>query len=306
MGKTNLRYQVLGAIGTSFQEGTKKREVKKEVGKDMDWRIYSYRQKDDVVDTAKSLLGYLKVNYPDVKMAYQIKGEMVQEFLGSKQVRKSSWEHYRDRLQKLEHILNNKFHIGLDWGLGEAKAINLVTEKLRVVEMDENELKEAIRYKEDFGRPCKSLDALKLCEMFGLRSNEPRRLVASNVDLLNNELTVYGKGGRRRVIPIKEEDKAFLESLIRGKKPNEKICDITGKAINKYLHEGLSACGYDEKYNDAKTGVHAIRKMVAQREYDARRNNGESQEQALAWVNLYLGHSEDRTSLNAVYVAHIW
>lgn len=306
MGKTNLRYQLLQAIGESFKEGTKKREVKKEVGKDMDWRLYSYKQKDDLVDTTKSFLKFLATNYPNTKMAYQITSDMVRGFLESKQVRKSSFNHYRDRMKKLELILNHKYHLNLDFRTSEVQGINLAKDKLREVVMAENELKDAIAYKEKFGRPCGSLNGIKLCDKFGLRSDEPHRLIAGNIDLVCMEMTVIGKGKRKRILPINENDVEFLRELTKGKKPNEKICNVQGKSINKYLHEGLSACGYDKKYTDAKSGCHAIRKMVAQREYDRLRNDGKSREEALAWVNVYLGHSEDRKSLNDTYVANQW
>lgn len=72
---------------------------------------------------------------------------------------------------------------------------------------------------------------------------------------------------------------------------NERIVDIKEDSVNKQLSRVEEALGIREKYKNACTGIHSIRKMVAQREYDRCRNGGMARKQAMEWVSAYLGHS---------------
>ena len=59
---------------------------------------------------------------------------------------------------------------------------------------------------------------------------------------------------------------------------------------------------YFTEYKEAKTGVHAIRKMYATEAYLERINSGMGKEEAWGEVSEILGHGKDRMDLFRVYV----
>lgn len=316
MGRQNLQYQLLSSIDSCFCEGTKKRTMKKEFGRDMDFHVYSYEAKNDLCDKAKDFAKYMKIQYPQVKYVRDLTSQHIFDFVEyvkarneeeGHPIKKSTFEQYKNRFKKIELILNHTYKTcSLDFKTEKIESDGLDSVKLRDVWMDEKDLDMALEYKEKFGRPCNGLVGLKICVILGTRSEEVSNIRGCDIDLEKRLVRVKGKHGKVRYIPFGRQWCEFFQTLKQGKGEEQKVCPIRGDSINKYLHEGLKACGVDDKYTKCKTGIHAIRKMVAQREYDSCRNRGMSKEEALKYVNVYLGHGESRTSLNTTYLHNIW
>lgn len=76
--------------------------------------------------------------------------------------------------------------------------------------------------------------------------------------------------------------------------------------MQQILDRAEKALNIREKYADADTGLHSIRKMLAQELYDKYRKDGMSKKDALNHVSEYLGHGKDRMETMRQYVLNIY
>ena len=92
-----------------------------------------------------------------------------------------------------------------------------------------------------------------------------------------------------------------LSELIMALRPEEKLVPVRANSLNQYLARQCFRLGITG-YKEAKTGIHAIRKMYATEAYLARLNSGMRKEEAWGEVSGILGHGKDRMDLFKVYV----
>ena len=163
------------------------------------------------------------------------------------------------------------------------------------------------------GRDCESKQALNVCYNFGLRSREVVGIRFQ--DIKENSLYVKdGKGGRHReLVADTPQKKACLEQLreyarnkgmtANGQDSNERVFKVKADSVNNYLNTTLRRAGIT-KYNEQKTGIHAIRKAFATSEYQRFRAEGLSHREAWGNVSEELGHGRDRNELFQVYVGN--
>lgn len=101
-----------------------------------------------------------------------------------------------------------------------------------------------------------------------------------------------------------KDDRDFLERLIEGKEPNERLVGIKEDSINKALNRALTALGIKDWY--PKTSTHGLRKLYAGKCWDENRANGMSYMQNVEEVNRQLGHGIRRNvRLLKAYVTHL-
>lgn len=269
------------------------------------------RLKDVGADFAK----FIKQNY-NIKLVKDIKTEHCEAFLQSKIDKGcsvSTVKSYAQSLQKLGKCCLYRFGEGsqINWKTDKAiyESVKSNQEKgdsakIRTLSMDKKDFEKVI----ESGRDCQSKEALKVCWAFGLRSEE---VVSIKIkDIKEHSLVVSNaKGGRIRELSADTREKSIALSRLKEisdikegyRMPNENLFSIKKNSVNDYLQTNLRRLGIT-KYNEAKTGIHSIRKSFANREYQRFKSEGYSHREAWGKVSNELGHGKDRMELFKVYV----
>ena len=289
--------------------GTTKRDMKKSnKHKNYDHRIYSYADRKNLMDTAMGFVNYLRENYPDIKYVKQIKPKHCFAFLQSKvnTCTQATIVQYSSRLQKLSRVINKHYNIHTKYICEIPKADK--SGELRTKVMTREDLKLIC----DTSNDCTSKRALLLTGETGLRVTSLVRLKVCDVNFEKKTLFVFeDKGKRSRTIPINDAAVDYLKSYCSGKIGHDYIFTpegskkhISADTVDEFLRENAVKCGITT-YRDAKTGVHAIRKMVALELYYQKRADGMDYKPAVMYVLKYLGHSSYRKDLVRRYLPGI-
>lgn len=317
MANHSLRSQIDHAIHSNFRPGMSKHSFKSENGKDYGATIFSHSELKGLKDLSKNLSGFIKENYPEIKKVVDIKQEHLDAFMKSKTAdcRQTTLKTYAVNLEKIGKCCNEKYNIPLkDWKVDkEVYTIDKSSYKdnqdarMRTLAMAPGDFKLAMTK----GRDCESKQALNVCYNFGLRSREVVGIRFQ--DIKENSLYVKdGKGGRHReMVADTPQKRACLEQLreyaqtkgmtANGQDSNERVFKVRADSVNNYLNTTLRRAGIT-KYNEQKTGIHAIRKAFATSEYQRFRAEGLSHREAWGNVSEELGHGRDRNELFQVYV----
>lgn len=327
MSKTkSMDRQFRYAIGECTAIGESKRSYKGAHEGSTDGLIFSIDYKKDLIKTSQSFSAWVKDNYPGVKLVKDIPAEAWQGFIASKQGLSSEYvEKISSHMNKLQKVSDAVFHTR-HADAPTSPIFDGKTEKQRSIPMDEKTLSRVIQEIKDSSKS-ETWKALELSRLCGARVRESVCLTAGHVHLVDGK---YGYGyvvidkeagakhGRYREVSIlTADDRAALQELIKGKKPDELIASNKGKpfqpdSINRATDRALKRLGLDDKWKQNKS--HAIRKGFAQRCWDRARyatrdsvTTKVSKELAREFVNTQLGHGEKRDSrlLNA-YVSNTW
>lgn len=305
----NLAYQFKNAIDQSFSGGGFDKHSLKNDGAKPGDHVYSYSERENLIKTSHQVGDFIKENYSNVKYVKDIKSEMIQEFLNSKSYAcsNSTLGQYRSRINTLQTVINNIYHVKSDFTKDLITPVAVSkTEKLRNIAMDTQDLQKILQRAKNMDSKSQASIAIEFAGRFGLRVSECCKLRTIDINLDKMELSIIGsKGGRSRVIPIKSRDVEFLKKIITGKGKWDRICKIKEDSVNKYLVRAEEALGIRGKYRQACTGIHCIRKMVAQRIFDEFRAKDFSRKDALNETSQYLGHGKNRDELMKEYVLNI-
>ncbi|MGL4910816.1 MAG: tyrosine-type recombinase/integrase [Romboutsia sp.] len=307
MGR-NLKYQFKNAIDRSFKLGMEKHSLKKTEGLG-NGRIFSYADRTNLIDFSANLANYLRENNPEIKLIKEIRSEHIQGFFNSKKgCTKATLEQYKSKLNKLEILVNQEYSIkaNLTRGYQVPKTHRKENvDKLRDVSMPKSEYNKLINSIANSNSTAKV--GIELSARFGLRVSEITKLQYRDIRLDKGILHISdSKGGRSRDIYVRNEHRSFLEQLKGNKEGNTRIVPLTTDAVNKFLSRSLDKIGLKEKYSDAKTGIHSIRKMCAQEEFDKYRKVGYTMEESLVKVSNFLGHGDTREILMKEYIKDIY
>lgn len=301
----NLKWQFLRAIDENFKEGMDKHSIKAS-GAMNHTRIFSYADRSGLIDVSSNFSKWMKENHSDVKLAMNIKTEHIQGYLNEKATTctKASLEQYVSRFKKLENVINATY--GTDrkkaqFG-GFVVPAGVENTKIRDVSMSKEDFSKLVQAFENSNSYAKV--AIQLGEKLGLRVSEMTKLKGKDIDLKKGEVYIAdSKGGRSRLVSIREEDRAYFADLKARTGDERRVCPVQHGSINKAISEKMKEIGIASKYRN--TSVHAIRKMYAQKEYDQLRANGKTIKEALGQVSEKLGHSANRTELMKNYVLNI-
>lgn len=298
----SMRQQLINAIDKNFKPGMDKHSIKNEVGSN-NTRIYSYSDRRNLVKFTSNFSNWIKENHGEVRLATQIKSEHVQEFLNLKAetCSKSTIEQYVSKANKMQNLINATYN-------SSNKLVLEIPRTKREVYRDKQMTLEhyKILQKNMSGNGLKALECAK---NFGLRVEDISSLRKGDIDLDKKIVNVIAsKGGRDRTVKLKtKEQLEVAESLYNSKLAlTERIVPIKPDSINKALSRAMEKLNIKEEYK--KTGIHAIRKLYAQEEYNRCRNKGMSIEKSRAIVSKQLGHSEDRGKddvLMGIYVKNL-
>jgi integrase len=307
MGR-NLQYQFLNAIDQAFDGGGHDKHTDKHNAKHLD-TVYSYAERSSLVELSSQVGKFIKENYIDTKRVLDIKGEMIQSFINSKanSCNQETLGQYASRIHKLEHIVNDIYKGKVSWYSDLiVPASNLSSEKTRNIAMTRNDFNSILNRAYAMQSKSNAVIAIELAGRFGMRVSEACKLQPRDINIEDMKLHIHeSKGGRSRDIDIKPEDAEYLKKIIDGKVKDKSIVSIKEDSVNKYLVRSEEALRIRDRYRNADTGIHSIRKMVAQELYDKHRENGLSKKESLNLVSAYLGHGKNREQTMKQYILNI-
>lgn len=320
----SLAKQLKHAVHQCYTPGDSKRADKFNAAIETGWKIYSLSSRRDMLDLTKDLAKYIKQEYPEVRKAYQISPEMLQEYLNTKSSTcvDTTLGKIQSRLGKLEKICMHTY-AGSTFIWNAASLSRPISTKNDAFKKDKPIPLEVT--KEIIGelskRKSEVANAVILSAYVGLRANEAVHLKVKDVHLSGGQ---YGfgyveiakggkggaKGGRGRTVPIiNEEAQQAVSACIKGKPAHEYIAaridgrKMTPDNVQQILRNCMDTL-YGKKYIGNRN--HAMRKQWAQNYYDILRSKGYSKKETIALVNQHLGHGAKRPDIIRAYVAKIY
>lgn len=299
--KQNLKFQMLQAIEKSFAEGRDKHSDKAN-GERGSAKIYSYKDRKALIDTASQFANWVKETHPSVKNANEIRTNQIQEFLNLKAetCSNATIKTYTSRFNKLDKILDNSY------GSYERQCDNTL---IRPISANEKTYRDIMMTREDYQKISDHISnsrseakvAWELAGRVGLRVAETTSVRGTDYNPNTGVLSVIGaKGGRDRDIVVKEADKPYFEDL-RDKFGNSRVCSIEEKSVSQAVNRWFEKKELTE-YIEKKTSIHAVRKMVAQEMYDELKESGLSCKESWNEVSHFLGHGSGRDDLYKSYI----
>ncbi|OAA86341.1 tyrosine-type recombinase/integrase [Clostridium coskatii] len=316
--RRNLKYQFLNALNKNYNGGGKDKHSAQHTGKQLD-TVYSFSERKNLTATSASLANFIKENYgSSVKMLYQIDSNMIQAFFNkaAQKCDKETLNQYRSRIHKIEHVVNDVYNINMDWykDLIVPAAVN--GKKRRSIAMSKEHYNKIMERAYKMHSKSKAVIALEFAGRFGDRVSECCKIQKRDINLKKNTLHIHESKGKRshdlsinnkihfRVSDVSNHQ--FLENIYnRLDKDTDRVVDIKEDSVNAYLARAEEALGFRDLYRDADTGVHCIRKAVAQEMYDNLREEGVEKREALNEVSNFLGHGDDRDECIQAYVLNI-
>ncbi|MBA2840868.1 integrase [Methanococcus maripaludis] len=293
-------------VDSSFKEHLDKHSLKKDAENDNTWRIYSYSEKNNLMDLSSNFCNFLKKEHAEVKQLKDINEVHVQEFLNFKAdiCTTETLYNYRARFRKIANCVNHAFQsCSLDFS-NTIIPKSLVGKSKRDITMKEEHAALLLNY-------CKNSNSqasvgVRFALSFGLRVSEVTKLMGKDIDLENLKLHIHkSKGGLSRDIPIAKVHLKFLKEIKTQFDENQRICPLRNDSVNRFIYRIFQSYGITD-YKDARTSVHAIRKLWAQKLYDKLRNEGKTIKEACEEVSVELGHGKDRKDVFNRYISNIW
>lgn len=320
MGR-NLKYQFLNAIDKNFGSGGKDKHAAKHAGKFLD-TVYSYSERKNLTRLSSQMADFIKENYSDVKMLYDINNSMVQAFFNkkaeSKKCNNETLQQYRSRINKIEHVVNDVYHLDVNWYKDIIIPAVVSNDKKRNISMSKEHYNKIMERAYEMNSKSKAVTALEFAGRFGGRVSECCKIQKRDINLKKNTLHIHeSKGKRSRDLDINIDNKIkfrvsdisnheFLENIYnRLDRDDARVVDIKEDSVNAYLRRAEEALGFRDLYKDADTGIHCIRKAVAQEMYDNLREEGIEKREALNEVSHFLGHGDNRDDCIKAYVLNI-
>lgn len=338
----SIKNQLEQSVSAACHAGGSKRSERSHP--DNAGRIYSCGGKEpdktyagELKRLAGDLGSWLKENYPECRMAYQISPSMLQGYINYKADSGVAASTLRTTVSKIRHLEKSvALHFrnaNIDWKSDKVHVPAGVTdsyEKVRDKVMGEETYKKVLGAMSTRTETYKSL---VLSHVAGLRVRETSLVHRECVQFEGGR---YGYGtitlrpgaidgakhGRPRVIDIlSAEDRDNLREICRDVRPGQTIIrksDGTGykeDSIQRAITRACKKIGIAEEWHQNKN--HAIRKDFAQRSYDlVRRETKEqgytdekSRMMAENYVEAQLGHGVDRSDreeLLNTYIAFRW
>ncbi len=301
----NLKYQLKTCVEQNFKEGMDKHSIKQCGGGN--GKIFSYADRSNLINFTSNFANWMKDNYPEVKMAKDINSNHVQSFLNSKSnnCSRATLKQYVSKANKMAKLINNTYNQDIKFNV-VAPVSKSSNQPLRNKQMEVNHYNKLISKMRDGN----GKNALMITKNFGLRVSEVTKLQNRDIDLDKGVIRVVGgKGGRDREVPIRSQEQRQVAEQLKAtvRQETDRIVPIKPNSINMALSRAMDRIGVGEEYSD--TGIHSIRKLYAQEQYNYYRSSGMEINQALGEVSRDLGHSLERgkdMDLMCIYIKNIF
>ncbi|MCY6372801.1 tyrosine-type recombinase/integrase [Clostridium ganghwense] len=276
----NLNQQFKNSIFQCLCFGQSKRSLVKQ-GISQGWRIFSGGGKKKggerkiLEDHAKNFSNWCKEYRPDVRNLVDVTPQVTKAFLEHKANTccYATLDRYMRRFSKLERVVKHAKNLNIcyvDYVKPPIPAVALrknqeMFEVKRSIPMEKIHLDAVFNNTED----CHSRRAVKFAELFGLRVAETVGTTKGQIDFKNDTIEIIGKHNKHRILAIQTKaQKNFLRNLAAEKEVGDLLIPIKANSVNNWLHRNLLKQNI-HVYAEHKTGVHSIRKMTAQRFWDA-------------------------------------
>lgn len=305
----NIKYQFLSAINGAFSEsGKDKHSLKADGGIRKMEHVYSFKERQNLVDTASQLSNYVKEKYPKIRMVKDISPSVVQEFLASKcnSCSQQTLSQYVSRLNKIDVLVKKAYKAELGWRGEIVAPAAVITGKIRDVAMSREDFEKILEYGRQSGTCSQAPIAIELAGRFGMRDGETVKFQPRDINYDILKIHIHeSKGGRSRDITFTKKDIAFLKTITEGIDKSEKVIKIKEDSINRYLQRTEEKLGIRQRYKDAKSGLHSIRKLRAQEVFDKCREKNMNIRDSLDFTAEYLGHGKQRDQCIKEYVLFV-
>ena len=291
----NIRSQFEYAIQCSFQKGKGASKHSDKINGTKNGKIYSYSSFHGRQDVSREFANFLKMEHKEIKMAYQIKQEHIEEFIYSKRdsCTTETLNTYRSNLNGLAENLNKTYGINVDFSCPKIVGCN-GNKDIRTNPMKETDLK---ILQQSYKANTSGYNAVVLASVGGLRVSEIAKLQNRDIDIVSSEQAIIhivdSKGKRNRDISItnKEDIKRLQELKSYRASEYDRFVNCNSKSLTENLNRHMKSTNIKDTY--LKQGFHSIRKMWAQKQFDDYRQT-HSKQQTLGFVSEQLGHSSAR------------
>lgn len=299
----NLKYQMKNAIDQNFRERMDKDSIKNEKQMD-DTRIFSWSDRNNLIDLSANFANFMQTNHNEIREMKNVTTEHVQNFLNerSKTCTSETLKQYASKFNKIERLINKTYSTA-NVNFHTEKMVTFGNERTRDIAMTREHYSQLMNHVQ--GSRSQGVLALDLAGRFGLRVSEIPNIKGMDIRTAGDAIVLHiheSKGNRSRDLDVtKPEDRDFLINRKQECGDNQRLVSIKEDSINKFLQRNLNEL-HLTVYQERDTGVHAIRKMVAQERYDEERAKGHTQQEALDTVSNFLGHGNNRNDLMKKYV----
>lgn len=293
-------YQFYKAIAQCTAIGTDKHSYKKSNCKKV--KIFSYEDRRNLIKVTSLLCDFLEENYPEIILITDIKTKHIQDFFMEKAnyCTKSTLKNYYYCIRKLGKMVKQELLLSIDY-TSNIKVPDGTTAILRDIKMNEEDLE--ILLDECNKSSSKARSGIMLSMLFGLRVSECCKIKGKDIKLADKFIHIHdSKGKRCRNIKIEtEEQRKFCEHIKAIVSDEDRICPLREDSVNQEIRRMLLKHKIN-RYQESKTGIHAIRKAYATEKY--KYNLKQGMDETEAWDNTCdrLGHGVGRTVLKNVYV----
>ncbi len=303
----SIKHQLIHAINSNFKEGQDKHAMKRQ-GYERQSTIFSYSDRKNLIDTAAAFANWLK-DQPDAPhRLYEITPQHIQAYFND---HASQWTGPTmkvkfSHLRKLEALACSTYPNSKISFTAGVVLPQTATNPKRTVQVSERDYEQLISF--SARSKSQARHAIFLSGACGLRVAEIAKLKGSDI-ALNQDGTaslrvVDSKGKRTRTITLNNPDTVSRLAQLHSEAGQGRVCPVQSGSLNTYLCRTFHALGMTE-YVQHKTGYHALRKLAAQRYYDACRDRGLSVKEALSETSVFLGHGKNRDELMKHYVLNI-
>lgn len=303
MGRASLKKQFQFAIDSCFCPGADKHSYKRT--KCQKTKIFSYQSLRYYYKISAQFSEFIKENNAEIKYIKDITSDHLQSYIDSKKDiwsrvtmcnNKSAFRILQKMCNQFYQKDNFNFFEGVEFKTNK-------NEKVKDEWMERNILDKVIEYKKQKKCSREALLALEIAAAFGLRVSEICSLKGKDIDLRYSNLHIHqSKGKRNRDLPINSKKKYELCEYIKNNfKDEERVIKLREDSVNQFLRRSLIELNI-KRFQAARSGIHAVRKMVATEEYRELRFNGVSEFEAETKVSKSLGHNKRRRDITNAYI----
>lgn len=278
--KRSFQQQIFNAIDSRFKvgQGRSKHQDKENKSNLKHDIIYMSGEHKNIKDTMNEVGRFIKENYPQYwrEQLDKIPVEVFDEFLETKKdCSQNTINSYKGRIEKAFRCAAATYKTG---DFEHTQYINTPLSDrseeatLRDIAIGRDVLELALRYMD---KGSGGFRGNKIASMFGPRIFEIEKIEVRDVNFNDNTLVIKkGKGSKRRVYKMTNNQAAVMKDLCKDKKPSQRICGCGQDAIQKGLTRALKridkefGTNFAEQMREKKTNTHAIRKLIATEEFN--------------------------------------
>lgn len=303
----SIKHQLIHAIESNFKAKQDKHAMKRG-GYERQSTIFSYSDRKNLMDTAAGFANWLKEQPDPPRRLYEITAQHVQAYLNAhaKAWTAATFKTRLSHLRKLETLAGATYpNSQIAFTEGVVLPATATSPK-RTVQVTEGDYGRLLAFSAQ--SKSQARHAVFLAGSCGLRVGECAKLKGSDITIAPDGTAtvrvVDSKGKRSRTITLNNPDTASRLANLCREYGTSRVCPVQSKSLNAYLRRAFAELGMTE-YTKRKTGYHALRKLAAQRHYDACRDRGLSVKEALSETSVFLGHGRNRDELMKHYVLDI-